>query len=95
MKWINRNDSESNYEDRRGRGVKRGAAFGGVGMIIVAIIVRAEGVCGRGFRRDWHYPQSDAGRFRHGNSRDVCQWLWQQPLPGCRGIRGSDPNFAG
>ena len=38
MKWINRNDSESNYEDRRGRGVKRGAAFGGVGMIIVAII---------------------------------------------------------
>jgi len=33
MKWINRNDSESNYEDRRGRGVKRGAAFGGVGMI--------------------------------------------------------------
>ncbi len=38
MKWINRNDSESNYEDRRGRGMKRGAAFGGVGMIIVAVI---------------------------------------------------------
>lgn len=38
MKWINRNDSQANYEDRRGRGMKRGAAFGGVGMIIVAII---------------------------------------------------------
>ena len=38
MKWINRNDSTQNYEDRRGRGVKRGAAFGGVGVIIIAII---------------------------------------------------------
>ncbi|MDO5664335.1 MAG: neutral zinc metallopeptidase [Bacteroidia bacterium] len=38
MKWINRNDSTQNYEDRRGRGVKRGAAFGGIGAIIIAII---------------------------------------------------------
>lgn len=34
MKWINSNDDESNYEDRRGKGVKRGAAIGGVGTII-------------------------------------------------------------
>ncbi len=38
MKWINRNDSEANYEDRRGRKVKRGAAVGGLGAIIIAII---------------------------------------------------------
>lgn len=38
MKWINRDDSEINYEDRRGRSVKRGAAFGGLGAIIIAII---------------------------------------------------------
>lgn len=38
MKWINRDDSETNYEDRRGRSVKRGAAFGGLGAIIIAII---------------------------------------------------------
>ncbi|MGC3977952.1 MAG: neutral zinc metallopeptidase [Paludibacteraceae bacterium] len=35
MKWINSNDDQSNYEDRRGKGVKRGAAIGGVGTIIV------------------------------------------------------------
>lgn len=38
MKWINRDDSETNYEDRRGRSAKRGAAFGGLGAIIIAII---------------------------------------------------------
>ncbi len=38
MKWLNRDDSESNYEDRRGRNVKRGAAFGGLGAIIIAIV---------------------------------------------------------
>ncbi len=38
MKWINRNDSTQNYEDRRGRGTKRGFAFGGIGAVIVAII---------------------------------------------------------
>lgn len=38
MKWINRNDSEANYEDRRGRNVKRGTAVGGLGVIIIAII---------------------------------------------------------
>lgn len=38
MKWINRNDSETNYEDRRGRSVKRSAAFGGIGAVIIAII---------------------------------------------------------
>ena len=37
MKWIRRNDSESNYEDRRGRGMKRGA-IGGVGALIVVVI---------------------------------------------------------
>lgn len=35
MKWINGNDDESNYEDRRGKGsVRRGAAIGGIGTII-------------------------------------------------------------
>jgi predicted metalloprotease len=39
MKWINRNDSEANYEDRRGRGHgKRNAAVGGLGAIVIAII---------------------------------------------------------
>lgn len=38
MKWINRNDSTQNYEDRRGRGTKRGVAFGGVGAIIIFVI---------------------------------------------------------
>ena len=37
MKWINRNDSEKNYEDRRGRGIKRGA-IGGIGGLIVVVI---------------------------------------------------------
>lgn len=37
MKWINRNDSQTNYEDRRGRG-RRNAAVGGVGAIIIAVI---------------------------------------------------------
>ncbi|MDD2475909.1 MAG: hypothetical protein PHI32_08360 [Dysgonamonadaceae bacterium] len=37
MKWINRNDSESQYEDRRGKGMKRGA-IGGIGGLIVVII---------------------------------------------------------
>ena len=37
MKWINRNDSQANYEDRRGKG-RRNAAVGGVGAIIVAVI---------------------------------------------------------
>ena len=37
MKWINRNDSESNYEDRRGRRVKRGA-IGGIGGLVVVVI---------------------------------------------------------
>ena len=37
MKWINRNDSESQYEDRRGKGMKRGA-IGGIGGLIVIII---------------------------------------------------------
>ena len=36
MKWINRNDSQANYEDRRGKG-RRNAAVGGVGAIIVAV----------------------------------------------------------
>ena len=35
MKWINRNDSEANFEDRRGKGRgKRNAAVGGLGAII-------------------------------------------------------------
>ncbi len=39
MKWINRNDSEANFEDRRGKGRgKRNAAVGGLGAIIIAII---------------------------------------------------------
>ncbi len=39
MKWINRNDNEANYEDRRGKGHgKRNAAVGGVGAIVIAII---------------------------------------------------------
>lgn len=39
MKWIKRNDSEANYEDRRGRRVgKKTAAIGGGGAIIVALI---------------------------------------------------------
>lgn len=37
MKWIKRNDSETNYEDRRGRRVKRGA-IGGIGGLIVVVI---------------------------------------------------------
>ena len=37
MKWINRNDSEKNYEDRRGKGIKRGA-IGGIGGLIVVVI---------------------------------------------------------
>ena len=37
MKWIKRNDSETNYEDRRGRRMKRGA-IGGIGGLIVVII---------------------------------------------------------
>lgn len=38
MKWINRNDSETNYEDRRGRGVKRGATIGGGGVIVILLL---------------------------------------------------------
>jgi len=39
MKWINRNDSEANYEDRRGKGRgKRNAAVGGLGVIVIAVI---------------------------------------------------------
>lgn len=38
MKWINRNDSQANYEDRRGRGGRKGAAVGGIGAVVVAII---------------------------------------------------------
>ena len=37
MKWIRRNDSDSNYEDRRGKGMKRGA-IGGIGGLIVVVI---------------------------------------------------------
>lgn len=37
MKWINRNDSEKNYEDRRGKGIKRGA-IGGIGGLIIVVI---------------------------------------------------------
>ncbi len=37
MKWIKRNDSESQYEDRRGKGMKRGA-IGGIGGIIVVVL---------------------------------------------------------
>ena len=38
MKWINRNDSEANYEDRRGRTLRRGGAIGGLGANTVFII---------------------------------------------------------
>ncbi|MDD2938511.1 MAG: neutral zinc metallopeptidase, partial [Proteiniphilum sp.] len=39
MKWINRNDSEANFEDRRGRGRgRKNAAVGGVGAIVIVII---------------------------------------------------------
>lgn len=34
MKWINGNDDQSNYEDRRGKGARRGVAIGGIGTII-------------------------------------------------------------
>ena len=43
MKWINRNDSEANYEDRRGRTLKRGGAIGGLGAVIVVIIALLTG----------------------------------------------------
>ena len=36
MKWINRNDDESNYEDRRGMSTGRKVAMGGgIGTIIM------------------------------------------------------------
>lgn len=40
MKWLNTNDDEGNFEDRRGRGSvgKSIAGFGGIGAIIVVII---------------------------------------------------------
>ena len=39
MKWIKKNDDEKNFEDRRGRGVGKGAAtFGGLGIVIVVVI---------------------------------------------------------
>lgn len=37
MKWIKRNDSQGQYEDRRGKGMKRGA-IGGIGGLIVVVI---------------------------------------------------------
>ena len=37
MKWLNRNDSETQYEDRRGKGMKRGA-IGGIGGLIVVVL---------------------------------------------------------
>lgn len=37
MKWLNPNDSGTNYEDRRGR-IPRGAAVGGIGTIIALAI---------------------------------------------------------
>ena len=37
MKWIKRNDSQDQYEDRRGKGMKRGA-IGGIGGLIVVVI---------------------------------------------------------
>lgn len=43
MKWINRNDSTKNYEDRRGRGAKRGLAVGGAGVIVIALIALLTG----------------------------------------------------
>lgn len=40
MKWLNRNDSTSNFEDRRGRSGGRGGklALGGIGGIIMIVI---------------------------------------------------------
>lgn len=38
MKWVRRNDTEKNFEDRRGRMPKKGAAIGGIGAIIIAVI---------------------------------------------------------
>ena len=38
MKWVRRNDSEANFEDRRGRGRGKKAVIGGVGAVIVALI---------------------------------------------------------
>lgn len=38
MKWLNRNDDQSHFEDRRGRGRRGGLALGGVGTIIVFAI---------------------------------------------------------
>mgnify|MGYP000983711482 CR=1 FL=1 len=37
MKWIKRNDDQSNYEDRRGRNGKR-ATIGGLGTIVIIVI---------------------------------------------------------
>lgn len=39
MKWLNKNDDEGDFEDRRGRGVGRSVAtFGGIGTLLVVII---------------------------------------------------------
>ena len=38
MKWLNRNDSEANFEDRRGRTPKRGMAFGGIGAVVIIVM---------------------------------------------------------
>lgn len=40
MKWINRNDDQSNFEDRRGRSSRPGGkmAIGGIGGIIVVVL---------------------------------------------------------
>ena len=38
MKWVRRNDSEANFEDRRGRGRGKKAVIGGAGAVIVALI---------------------------------------------------------
>lgn len=40
MKWLNQNDDEGNFEDRRGRGGsgKSIAGFGGIGVVIVVIV---------------------------------------------------------
>jgi predicted metalloprotease len=37
MKWINRNDDQSNYEDRRGSSGRK-VAIGGIGTIVVFVI---------------------------------------------------------
>lgn len=37
MKWLNRNDDQSNYEDRRGSSGKK-VAIGGIGTIVVFVI---------------------------------------------------------